>query len=135
MAKITKSRLKKVEPIEPRDFSNMFASNCNQLSRTQKTKKSSKILDNITDSSDSTIENLNEPSKQWDGPTGPGDRFAILVQEDEIENIYNNIDYLSSKLKNNNLTLAEYRKISDDIDKMKKNVPKKEQELYEAKKN
>ena len=126
MAKITKSRFKKVEPIEPRDFSNMFASNRNQLSRTQKTKKSSKILDNAIDSLDSTIEKLNKPSKQWDGPPGPGGRLAILVQEDEIKNIYDNIDYLNSKLKNNNLTLAEYKKIIDDIDQMKKNVPKKE---------
>ena len=48
--------------------------------------------------------------------------------------MYDNIDYLNNKLKDNNLTPSEYKKISDDIDQIKKN-PKKEQELHEAKKD
>ena len=116
---ITKSRLKKLEPIEPKGYSSMFRSNCNQLSRTQKTKKSSKVLDNITDD----LNKPSEPSKQRDSPppaSVPGDRFDILVREDEIKNIYDNIKFFENKVKNNNLTLAEYRKISNDIDQMKK---------------
>ena len=37
--------------------------------------------------------------------------------------------------KNNNLTLAEYKKICDNIDQLKKRIPKKEQELSELKKD
>ena len=39
--------------------------------------------------------------------------------------MYDNIGYLNNKLKNNNLTLAEYKKISDDIDQIKKIYLKK----------
>ena len=49
--------------------------------------------------------------------------------------MYDNIDYLNNKLKDDNLTLAEYKKISEDIDQIKKYILKKEQELYEAKKD
>ena len=56
-----------------------------------------------------------------------------MVKEYEIENINDTIKLYENKLKNNNLTLAEYRKISNDIDEMKQNLPKKEQELREAK--
>ena len=56
-----------------------------------------------------------------------------MVKEYEIENINDTIKLHENKLKNNNLTLAEYRKISNDIDEMKQNLPKKEQELREAK--
>ena len=60
-------------------------------------------------------------------------RPSILAKEFEIENIYDNIKLYENKLKNNNLTLAEYSKISNDIDEMKQNLPKKEQKLREAK--
>ena len=71
------------------------------------------------------------------GSTGPGarERFAILTKEYETENDCNNIKYLNKRLKDNSLNLAEYNKISDDIDKIKKNIPKKEQELHELKKD
>ena len=91
----------------------------------KKTKKSSKILDNVIDVLDATIENINKPSEQWGNPppaSVSGDRFNILVQEDEIKNIYDNIKLLENKLKNNNSTLAKYKKISDDIDQMKKKM-------------
>ena len=42
---------------------------------------------------------------------------------------------MDDKLKNNNLRLAEYKKIIDNIDQLKKCIPKKEQELYELKKS
>ena len=48
---------------------------------------------------------------------------------------YNDINYLNNKLKNNNLTLAEYKKISNDTDQLKKSISKKEKELYELKKS
>ena len=54
-----------------------------------------------------------------------GDRFAILVQEDEIKSMYYDIDCLKNKLKNNNLKVSEYKKISDEIDQIKKNPRKR----------
>ena len=97
----------------------MFRSNRNQLSRTKKTKKSSKIPDNVIDSLDSTIKDSDKPSKRSkpsEQGLAPGDRFIICVKELDIENIYDNIKYLEIKLNNYNLTVAEYKKTSDDID-------------------
>ena len=54
-----------------------------------------------------------------------GDRFAILVQEDEIKSMYYDIDCLKNKLKNNNLKVSEYKKISDEIDQIKKKPRKR----------
>ena len=55
------------------------------------------------------IEGLDEPKKGSDKPKKGsdkplntpvvGDRFAILVQEDEIKSMYYGIDYLKNKLK------------------------------------
>ena len=42
---------------------------------------------------------------------------------------------LNYMLKNDNLTPAKYKTISDYIDQTRKNIPKKEQELYELKKD
>ena len=42
---------------------------------------------------------------------------------------------LNYMLKDDNLTPAKYKKISDDIDQIKKYIPKKQQELYELKKD
>ena len=56
-----------------------------------------------------------------------------MVKEYEIENINDTIKLYENKLKNNNLTVAEYRKISNDIDEMKQSLPKNKQELREAK--
>ena len=68
------------------------------------------------------------------GP-GAGERFAILAKESEIEYDYNNINMLNDKLNNNDLNFAQYKKISDNIDQIRKNIPKKEQKLYELKKD
>ena len=60
---------------------------------------------------------------------GPGTRTAIIAMERDIKHSYDNIMYLEKKLldtKNYN----EYNKIFDNIDKAKKNIPKKEKELY-----
>ena len=116
----------------------MFRSNRNRLSRTQKNKKASKILDNIINSldsaiKDSTIKDSDKQSKPSESGFGPGDRFAIRVKELDIENIYNNIVYLENKLKDNNLKVPEYKKISDDIDQLRKSLLKKQQELYNDK--
>ena len=135
MAELTKSTFKKVGLSEPADFSDLRRPNRNQLSKTQKTKKSSKILDDNMSSLDSTIEILNKPSELSEPGTGAGERFAISVKEMTIKDMHDNNKYLENKLKNNNLTLAEYRKISDDIDQKKKNLPKKEQELEDDKKD
>ena len=43
----------------------------------------------------------------------------------------NDINILNDKLKNNNSTVAESKKINDNIDQLKISIPKKEQELYE----
>ena len=95
----------------------------------KKTKKSSKILDNVINVLNSAI----EKSSEWAYPSRhPGEKSNIIAKEYEKETINNNIKFYENKLKNNNLTLAEYRKISNDIDEMKQNLPKKEQELREA---
>ena len=48
--------------------------------------------------------------------------------------MYNNVNYLNNKLKDNNLTLAEYKKISDDIDQIKKIYLKKNKNYMSLKK-
>ena len=84
----------------------------------KKTKKSSEILDNVINVLDSVM----EKSSEWAYPSlPPGERSNIIAKEYEIEPIYNNIKLYENKLKNNNLVLAEYRKISNDIDQMKHN--------------
>ena len=96
----------------------------------KKTEKSSEILDNVINVLDSVI----EKSSEWAYPSlPPGDRSNIIANDYEIETIYNNIKLYENKLNNNNLALAKHRKISNDIDEMKQNLPKKKQELREAK--
>ena len=90
----------------------------------EKTKKSSKIVDNVINVLDSA---LGKSSKWAYSSLPPGERSNIIAKEYEIKTINNNIKLYENKLKNNNLTFAEYRKISNDIDKMKQNLPKKEQ--------
>ena len=52
-----------------------------------------------------------------------------------VENIYDNIKFLENKLKDNNLTVAEYKKISDDIYELRKSLLKGQMELEEDKKD
>ena len=72
--------------------------------------------------------------KSSSGP-GAGERFAINTKELEIQNLYYIVNMLENKLENNNLPLAELKKISDDIKKIEMSIPKKEKELYEIKKD
>ena len=51
---------------------------------------------------------------------GPGINFAIRAKELEIENAYNDFNILDDKLKNNSLTLAEYKKVNDNTNQLKK---------------
>ena len=143
LTELTKARLKldnlkPAESIEPEDYSNIFRQSRARTRAPASKIKKSKILDNAIDSLDVAIEGLDKPGPPRPprplGPPGVGERFAILFREDEIKNMYDNIDYLNNKLKDDNLTFAEYKKISDDIDQIKKYVLKKEQELYEASK-
>ena len=50
------------------------------------------------------------------------------------ENIYDNIKYLENKLKDNNLTISEYKKISDDIKQLRISLLKEQTELEDDKK-
>ena len=56
---------------------------------------------------------------------GPGTRTAIIAMENDIKNSYDNINYLQKKLLDTK-NYEEYNKIIDNIDKAKKNIPKKE---------
>ena len=151
MDKLIKDKLKLADlrspnAVESKDYSNIFRqSRARTRGRARgralvSKMKKREVLDNIINVLDEAIENLDEPKKDkpkkgepWD-PSGPGERFAIAVKEEKIKNMYDNIDYLNNKLKNNNLKIAEYKKISDETDQIKKKKTKKEQELYEAKK-
>ena len=92
----------------------------------------------------STIEKLDEPSKpskpsklskSSEPGVGAGHRAAVRVKELTVENIYDNIKFLENKLKDNNLTVAEYKKISDDIYELRKSLLKGQMELEEDKKD
>ena len=58
----------------------------------------------------------------------------MRAKELEIKNAYNDINILDDKLKNNNLTLAEYKKIIDNIDQLKKVYRKKNKKYMSLKK-
>ena len=60
---------------------------------------------------------------------GPGTRTAIIAMERDIKDSYDSINYLQKKL----LDTKNYdnnNKILNNIDQAKKNIPKKENELY-----
>ena len=69
-----------------------------------------------------------DQNKELSGP-GAGERFDIHFEEMLLKNDYNNIKYLNDRLKDNNLTPVEYKKISDDIDQIKK-IYQKENKKY-----
>ena len=95
--------------------------NIPSVERDEELKNTSDILDKI-------IENYKKKRP------GAGELFSISTKEWDIKKVCDNIKYLEIKLKNNDFTLSEYKKISDDIDQLKKSIPKKEKELYELKK-
>ena len=60
---------------------------------------------------------------------GPGTRTAIIAMERDVKDSYDNINYLQKKLLDTR-NYDEYNKIIDNIDQAKKNIPKKDKELY-----
>ena len=60
---------------------------------------------------------------------GPGTRTAIIAMEIYIKDSYDNINYFPKKVLDTK-NYDEYNKIIDNIDQAKKNIPKKEKELY-----
>ena len=62
-------------------------------------------------------------------------RFNINLEEILLKNDYNDINRLNNRLKDNNLTPAENKKFLDNIDKIKKSIPKREKRIYELKKD
>ena len=114
-----------LKPIESTELESEYYSNKCRQSRTRhrdranaKVSKNKDVLNKTINVIDKLIEGLKEPKKGSDepkkgvtlGPPGPGERFAIAVEESDIKNTYNNIKYLENKLKDNNLTVAEYKK-------------------------
>ena len=101
-AKLKLDNLKPIEPEETKDYSNILRSTRVPASKRQK----SKILKNVTDSSDET--------------SGAGERFAISDKESEIKKDYNNIIMFNYMFKNNNLTPAKYKESVIILIKQKK---------------
>ena len=66
------------------------------------------------------------------GPSA-GTRSVIKVKELDIENSYDKIKYLENKLRDT-INYDEYSKILNDIDQIKKYIPKKEKELNNLRK-
>ena len=106
-AKLALGDLKPLRPLRPIHLS---------ISRSPDTTRVKHIakVQEIEDTINSIKKNLKEGEKY-----GPGIGFTILAKELEIKNAYNDINILDDKLKNNNLTLAEYKKIIDNIDQLK----------------
>ena len=63
------------------------------------------------------------------------ERFNINLEEFLLKNDYNDINRLNNRLKDNSLTPAENKKILNNIDKIKKSIPKREKKIYELKKD
>ena len=130
-AKLALGNLKPSKPIDL--FRSMNQSRPPDLSisrplDTTRVKNTSK-LQKIEDTPNSIKKNSKELEKNE--KYGPGRDFAIRAKKLEIKNAYNDFKKLDDKLKNNSLTLAEYKKISDNIGQLKRSISKKEQELYE----
>ena len=51
-----------------------------------------------------------------------------------LEINYDNIRRLNNKLKDNNLSVAEFKKINDDIVKNKNKIPERKQTIYDYEK-
>ena len=85
---------------------------------------------------DSTIEKSSKPSKPSEPREqglAPGDRAAVRLKELAVENIHDNIKFLENKLKDNNLAVSEYRKISDDINQLRISLLNEQMELEDDK--
>ena len=119
-----------LKPLRPIDLLRTIDLSISRPPDTIRVKNTSKIqkIEDTFNSMKKNSKELEENEKY-----GPGIDFAICTMELEIKNAYNNINILDDKLKNN-LKFAEYKKIIDNIDQLKKSIPKKEQELPELKK-
>ena len=120
-AKLELGNLKPVEPFKPVDLSVSRPPNIKvNVPKIQKSK-----------SIDKDIKKHNGLSYSPDA----GEKFAIYVKELEIKNARNDVKYFNDRLKDNDLSLAEFKKINDDIDQLKKSLTIKELEFYELKKD
>ena len=126
-----KLELGNLKPLLPIDLSRPIDLSISRPPDTTRVKNTSKIqkIEDTLNSIKKNSKDLEENEKY-----GPGLGFTIHAKELEIENAYNDINILDDKLRNDNLTLAEYKKTIDNIDQLKKDILKKEQELYELKK-
>ena len=75
-----------------------------------------------------------DQNKELSGPY-IDERFNINLKKMLLKNDYNDISTLNDRLKDNNLTSAENKKIHDDINQIKKNILRREQKIYEFKKD
>ena len=121
-AKLALGDLKPLRPLKPLDLPISRPPDTPRIKDIPKIQKNEKSIDEEMNNT------LNSISKNKAKSYGPGIGFATRAKELEIENEYNNINKLNDKLKNNDLTLAEYKKISDNIDQLKESISKKEQE-------
>ena len=109
-AKLALGNLKPIEPFEPVDLSISRPPN---IRPNIPSVKKNKRLKNLSDSFRKTIKEIENLEKRR---PGVGETFAIQTKKFKIENLYVNMEHLNSKLKNNNLTLCEFKKINNDID-------------------
>ena len=61
-------------------------------------------------------------------------RDGINIEKMLLEINYDNIRRLNNKLKDNNLSVAELKKINDDIVKNKNKTPERKQTIYDYEK-
>ena len=61
-------------------------------------------------------------------------RDGINIEKMLLEINYDNIRRLNNKLKDNNLSVAELKKINDDIVKNKNKIPERKQTIYDYEK-
>ena len=61
-------------------------------------------------------------------------RDGIKIEKMLLEINYDNIRCLNNKLKDNNLSVAELKKINDDIVKNKNIIPERKQTIYDYEK-
>ena len=61
-------------------------------------------------------------------------RDGINIEKMLLEINYDNIRHLNNKLKDNNLSVAEFKKINDDIVKNKNKIPERKQTIYDYEK-
>ena len=126
-AKLALGDLKPLRPIDILRTIDLSISRPPDTTRVKNTSTIQKIED--------TFNSIKKNSKELEENEkySPGIDFAMRTKELEIKNAYNNINILDDKLKNN-LKLAEYKKIINNIDQLKKVYQKKNQNYMSLKK-